>query len=94
MRYCSTQDAVTEVSRYALKNMRLGLLWLKFIRKHPNLNEEILKAVAQNENWRVRWTVARWRQDLPIEVLRTLAQDDVEEVRRSVKDREARRRMR
>lgn len=77
MRYCSLLNAVKEVSRWAMNDyLNLRSLWLNFIREHPNIPDEVLKALAQDKKWLVRKEVAQRKQDLPEEVLEVLAQDE------------------
>lgn len=84
-RYLPLQDTVAEVSRYAMKNFERQ--WEQFILEHPNHPNEVLKILAQDENWGVRWVVARRKQDLPEDLLRILAQDEKWVIRREVADR-------
>lgn len=80
------EDAVAEVSRYGRKKFEIQ--WGQFVREHPNIPDEVLKILAQNEDWWVRWYIAQREQDLPEDVLKTLAQDGDWAVRRAVAYRE------
>lgn len=81
----SLEESVTEVSRYAKKNFERQ--WLKFIREHPNIPDEVLKILAQDEDWWIRLRVARREQDLPEDLLRILAQDKDRAIRLAVAGR-------
>lgn len=73
-RYYPLQDAVKEVSRYA-NGSNLRELWLWYIQEHPNIPEELLKALAQCGYWKIQQSVAKRVQDLPEDVLMILAQN-------------------
>lgn len=83
--YLPLQDAVREVSRYAMGNS--PDLWLRFVREYPHFSDEVLRVLAQDENWGVRWEVAGRKQDLPEDVLRILSQDEDWEVRAAIVNR-------
>lgn len=89
MRYQTFEDSVKEVSRWAMKDYsNLGHLWLKFLGKCSNLPDEVLRVLAQDEDWGVRQAVATmWRQDLPEDVMRVLAKDKIWGVRAGVAQR-------
>lgn len=56
--------------------------------RRQDLPEGVLKALANNENWVIRYLVLKRSQTLPEEVLKSLSQDPDWEIRRAVASRE------